>query len=85
MCAIFDAALSRLTDQEKGQLVTKVRPHSMMDYLYRLRIKTNYLDSAMFTDGPSDNLSSSLDISRLLHFWSTDVRGVAWFNCTADV
>ncbi len=29
-----------------------------MDYLYRLRIKTNYEDSNMFTDGPDDKGSS---------------------------
>ena len=27
---------------------------TLMDYLYRLRIRSNYEDSAMFTDGPEE-------------------------------
>jgi hypothetical protein len=29
-----------------------MRVFSLMDYLYRLRVKSNYLDSTMFTEGP---------------------------------
>lgn len=50
--------LPRLTEQEKEQADNRLRPFSIMDYLYRVRIKTNYEDSNMFSDGPEDNNSS---------------------------
>lgn len=45
-------AKPNLSAEEKAAVRQHVRPHTVMDYLYRLRIKTNYEDSAMFTDGP---------------------------------
>lgn len=51
-------ALPRLTNTEKAEINGKLRPYTMIDYLYRLRITTNYEDSNMFTDGPDDNDSS---------------------------
>lgn len=44
----------RLAATEKVKVEERLRPFSVMDYLYRLRIKTNYKDAAMFTDGPED-------------------------------
>jgi len=44
--------LPRLTAEEKQRIDSRLRPFTLMDYLYRLRIKTNYVDSDMFTDGP---------------------------------
>lgn len=44
-----------LTAAEKTAVEKTVRAHTVMDYLYRLRIRTNYEDSAMFTDGPSED------------------------------
>lgn len=41
-----------LTATEKKEISEAVRPHTMLDYLYRLRIKANYEDARMFTDGP---------------------------------
>lgn len=35
-----------------------VRDVMLLDYLYRLRMKTNYVDSDMFTDGPEDGSDS---------------------------
>lgn len=46
--------LPRLTEEEKEAAEGKVRAHSLMDYLYRLRIKTNYEEPRMFTQGPED-------------------------------
>jgi hypothetical protein len=51
-------SLPRLTAAEKRTVAGKVRSHSIVDYLYRLRLKTNYEDAAMFTDGPTDNVTS---------------------------
>ena len=50
----------RLSDGEKDQVDVRLRPFSIMDYFYRLRIRTNYEDSNMFTDGPEDDGSSRL-------------------------
>lgn len=52
--------LPRLTAIEKRQVDTRLRPFTMMDYLYRVRIKTNYEDSNMFSDGPEYPGSSRL-------------------------
>lgn len=52
-------SLPRLTDTEKELINRNLRPYTIMDYLYRLRIKTNYEDSNMFSDGPEDSASST--------------------------
>lgn len=52
-------SLPRLTPTEKAGVANGVRCSGFIDYLYRLRIKTNYKDSSMFTDGPPDNQISS--------------------------
>lgn len=44
---------------ERSAVAAKVPPHGLIHYLFRLRIKTNYVDSAMFTDGPQDEMSSA--------------------------
>nr|MBA3298090.1 hypothetical protein [Acidobacteriota bacterium] len=41
----------------------RVRPHTAIDYLFRLRVKSNYEDSTMFTDGPTDE-NASLAVHR---------------------
>ena len=46
--------LPLLTESEKQNVCIKLRPFTLMDYLYRLRIRSNYEDSAMFTDGPEE-------------------------------
>ncbi len=51
-------ALPRLTKKEKTDVSAGVREATLLDYLYRLRIKTNYVDSDMFTDGPEDGAES---------------------------
>lgn len=50
--------LPRLTPSEKANVESSVRPYTLIDYLYRLRIRTNYEDATMFTDGPEDDRSS---------------------------
>jgi hypothetical protein len=49
----------RLTVDEKIAEDAKLRTYTVLDYLYRLRVKTNYQDAAMFLDGPEDQLSSA--------------------------
>ncbi len=59
---------SKLTATEKNTAETKVRPFTMLDYLFRLRIKANYEEASMFTEGPdSDSISRlvALDMVRI--------------------
>ena len=50
--------LPRLTGEEHEKVEGKVRAYGLLDYLFRLRIKTNYEEAAMFIDGPTDRDSS---------------------------
>lgn len=47
-----------LSTEEKARIDSELRPSTVMDYLYRIRLRTNYEDSNMFTDGPDDEYSS---------------------------
>ena len=58
--------LPRLIISEKESVARKLRPYTLIDYLFRLRIRTNYEDSAMFTDGPKDNVQSEVVQSDLI-------------------
>ena len=42
----------KLTPTERGAREQSVRGHTMIDYLYRLRLRSNYVDAAMWMDGP---------------------------------
>ena len=46
--------LPQLTKAEKEDVRRRLRPFGLIDYLYRLRLRSNYEDSAMFIDGPED-------------------------------
>lgn len=48
----------QLPAAEKRHVDSKVRSYTLLDYLYRLRIKTNYEDAGMFIDGPTDSITS---------------------------
>lgn len=52
-------AMPRLSPTDKATIAVSTRPSGLIDYLYRLRVKTNYEDSSMFTDGPEDSTVSS--------------------------
>jgi hypothetical protein len=52
--------MPRINGAERAGIENKVPLHSLIHYLYRVRIKTNYVDSAMFTDGPTDDNISSI-------------------------
>lgn len=49
---------ANLTVQERQEVENRIRVYSLVDYLYRLRIKSNYEDATMFLDGPEDDISS---------------------------
>ena len=46
----------QLTAAEKADATARVRPITVMDYLWRLRIKANYEDLGMFSDGPETDM-----------------------------
>jgi hypothetical protein len=47
-----------LSAEEKAQANGRLRAVSMLDYLYRLRVRSNYHDATMFTDRPQGDLIS---------------------------
>jgi len=47
-----------LSAEEKRATTASVRDYSMLDYLFRLRLKANYEDALMFTEGPPDDAVS---------------------------
>jgi hypothetical protein len=51
-------ALPQLSPEERAAAEQGTRNYSMLDYLYRLRIRTNYGEAAMFTDGPENEAES---------------------------
>jgi hypothetical protein len=51
--------LPQLIPVEKKQIDDSIRAFTLIDYVYRLRIKTNYEDSNMFIDGPEDVYQST--------------------------
>jgi hypothetical protein len=52
------AVLPNLKPLEKAAVRSKVRPFTMLDYLYRLRIKANYIDNELFSQGPESDSSA---------------------------
>jgi hypothetical protein len=59
-----------LTSAEKQTVDRNVGTYSILHYLYRLRIRSNYEDAALFTEGPSDESSSALLHGRLRYLVS---------------
>jgi hypothetical protein len=60
-----DAALPRLTSIEKASVRSRVRPFTMLDYLYRLRVKANYIDDELFSQGPDSDLEAEAFATRM--------------------
>lgn len=60
----------QLTPRQKDACDQKVRTFTLLDYLYRLRVGANYDDSAVFTDGPENNVDSYLLHRRLAYLAS---------------
>ncbi len=59
-------AHAKLTPTETADVRSHVRPHTIFDYLFRLRIKANYEDARMFTHGPEGPEDSSRVANDLL-------------------
>ncbi|MFC8176678.1 hypothetical protein [Streptomyces sp. NPDC057325] len=50
---------ARLSAAQKEEVTSATRPVTMADYLYRLRIKANYEDVTMFSNGPTADHEAS--------------------------
>jgi hypothetical protein len=75
--------LPLLTIEEKKQVDYQTRNYSLIDYLFRLRIRSNYIDSAMFTEGPEhESESSSVRVS-LLKIVCTSLLASELILCTS--
>jgi hypothetical protein len=57
---------AQLSRAEKDDCEKAVRPHGLLDYLFRLRIKANYEDAEMFTEGPEDGSSSIIAATNMV-------------------
>lgn len=44
--------LPQLPAADKSRIDNRLRPTTLIDYLYRLRMRSNYEDATMFTEGP---------------------------------
>jgi hypothetical protein len=83
-----------LTATQKAACDKSVRTYTFLDYLYRLRIRANYDDAAVFIDGPENETDSYLLHKRMNFLASglaliTELRvknlvGAAKFNRWAD-
>jgi hypothetical protein len=49
-----------ITPGEKQKVLADVRPYSLLDFLFRLRIRSNYDESAIFIEGPENSAQSRL-------------------------
>jgi hypothetical protein len=75
--------LPRLTLEEKSKASANTRNYTLLDYLYRLRIRANYEDSAMFTDGPEDASDSESVRACLLRLVSASLHVSERLLCAA--
>lgn len=62
-----------LTRAESTRVRETVRPVSLMDYLYRLRIKSNYLDAQMYSDGPESDSDASTFLRDLVEITAANL------------
>lgn len=64
-------ALPRLTTPEKTAVDRGMRPFTLLDYLFRLRIKANYLDDDMFSQGPDSDTAAQRFASGMIDIVTT--------------
>lgn len=62
--------LPLLSAAEKDRVDSRLRAFGILDYLHRLRIRANYDDAALFTDGPTDEGDSARLRRHLLYLTS---------------
>ncbi len=61
----------RLQPEQKIAAEKSVRPFTLMDYLYRLRVKANYEDVAMYSEGPTADGEARLFLRDLIELTSS--------------
>lgn len=63
--------LPQLPPADKREIESRLRPTTLIDYLYRLRLRSNYEDATMFTDGPERATDSWMVYQNLCRITST--------------
>jgi hypothetical protein len=83
--------LPLLTTDHKREIDASIRAFTLIDYIYRLRIKTNYEDSNMFIDGPEDSDQSALIRSAFyiiasgtLFLYETAIKAIVGRPCLTE-
>ncbi len=59
---------AQLSPAEKAACEQNIRAYGWLDYLYRLRIKANYEEARMFTEGPDDEHTSAIVARNMIRF-----------------
>ena len=65
----------QLTSSETATIATSTRTYGLIDYLYRLRVRANYVDASIFTDGPDDQFVSTILAENLVTLSSVVLMG----------
>jgi hypothetical protein len=76
--------LPQLTSKEKLRIFEKIRNYTLLDYFYRLRIHSNYLDSEMFTDGPVEEHESTDVRVSIIRIVSTSIYASELMLCKSQ-
>lgn len=63
----------QLTKQEKADLDSRLRPTTVLDHLFRLRIRANYEDALMFSQGPESEWDAQLWAANLVALTSASL------------
>ena len=64
-CKMPPMALPHLTSGEKATVRPRVRAFTMIDYLFRLRVKANYIDDELFSQGPENDTGAETFAARM--------------------
>jgi hypothetical protein len=56
----------QLAAAEKAALDSRLRPSTLLDHLFRLRIQANYEDALMFSQGPENEWAATLWAANLV-------------------
>ena len=60
-------AKPHLSADQKQMLERRLRPYTLLDYLCRLRLKANYSDARMYTEGPADQSEAEAMSAQFIH------------------
>lgn len=68
----------QLTKTDKANIDFKLRPITLLDHLFRLRIRANYEDALMFSEGPETQWAAQLWAANLVALTSASLLVHEW-------